>query len=208
MEDYVHDIIAEFCKVPAACEELGLGDGIQFSNHTNSLGANETLGAETSQPSRTFHPRPDQFCNHRLDGNTNTLLTTVEYKPPHKLPVATLRVGLRPVDLWKDMVRSNKIPTDQDAKSRYNAERLVCSAVVQEYHVMIHEGLEYSYLTNGLARVLLCVPQDEPTTLYYFFCDPHSEVDPAGDMIPQLSKTSVARVLCLCLMAFRSLVRG
>ncbi|OQD78160.1 hypothetical protein PENDEC_c001G03049 [Penicillium decumbens] len=205
VEEHVHDIIAELCKVPAACEEFGLGDGIQFSNHMNSLGGNEPIKADTSQP---LHPRPDQFCIHRVDGNTNTLLTTVEYKPPHKLPVANLRVGLRPMDLWKDMVRSNKIPTDQDAKLRYNAERLVCSAIVQEYHVMIQEGLEYSYLINGLARVLLRVPQDEPTTLYYFFCDPHREVDLAGDMISQLSKTSVVRVLCLCLMAFRSPVRG
>ncbi|KAJ5117650.1 hypothetical protein N7448_011282 [Penicillium atrosanguineum] len=208
VEEHVHDIIAQLCELPAACDEFGLGDGIQFSNHTNSLSANETIEADASQPSSTSHPRPDQFCIHRVDGNTNTLLTTVEYKPPHKLPIATLRVGLRPMDLWKNMVRSNKVPTDQDAKLRYNAERLVCSAIVQEYHVMIQEGLEYSYLTNGLARVLLRVPQDEPTTLYYFFCDPHSEVDPAGDMNSQLSKTSVARVLCLCLMAFRSPARG
>lgn len=73
---------------------------------------------------------------------------------------------------------------------------------------MIQEGLEYSYLTNGIARVLLRVPRDDPTTLYYFFCDPHNEVDIAGDMNHQLSKISVARVLCLCLMAFRSPTRG
>ncbi|KAL7649127.1 hypothetical protein ACMYSQ_012472 [Aspergillus niger] len=208
VEEHVHDIISELCKLPAACDEFGLGDGIQFVNHTNSLSRNETSQADTSQPSSTPSPRPDQFCIRRVDGNTKTLLTTVEYKPPHKLPVATLRLGLRPMDLWKKMVRSNKIPTDQDAKLKYNAERLVCSAIVQEYHVMIQEGLEYSYLTNGIARVLLRVPQDEPTTLYYFFCDPDSEVNTAADTFSQLSKTSVARVLCLCLMAFRSPVRG
>lgn len=93
------------------------------------------------------------------------------------------------MDLWKKIVRSNKIPTDQDAKLRYNAERLVCSAIIQEYHVMIQEGLEYSYLTNGIARVLLRVPQDEPTTLYYFFCDPLSEVNTAANSFSQLSKT-------------------
>jgi hypothetical protein len=202
VEEHVHDIIAELCKLPAACEEFGLGDGIRFSNHTNSLKENETTEADIN------HPRPDQFCIHRVDGSTNTLLTTVEYKPPHKLPVATLRVGLCPMDLWKDMVRSNKIPTDQEAKMRYNAKRLVCSAIVQEYHVMIQEGLEYSYVTNGLTRVLLRVPRDKPSTLYYFFCDPHNEVKPEGDITSQLSKTSVARVLCLCLMAFRSPVRG
>lgn len=106
------------------------------------------------------------------------------------------------------MVRSNKIPTEQEAKLRYNAQRLAYSTIVQEYHTIFEEGYEYSYMTNGLTHILLRVPQDEPTTLYYFFCDPHSEVDLAGDITSQLSKTSIARVLCFCLMAFRSPTRG
>ncbi|CAG7934244.1 unnamed protein product [Penicillium olsonii] len=206
VEEHVHDIITQLCKLPAARDEFGLGDGIQFSNHTNSLTENETPEADASQPSSIHHPRPDQFCIHRVDDTTTTLLTSVEYKPPHKLSVATLRMGLRPMDLWKDMVRSNKIPTNQEAKLRYNAERLVCSALVQEYHVMIQEGLEYSYVTNGIARVLLRVPHDDPGTLYYFLCDPNSDVD--MEMEATLENTSVARTLSLCLMAFRSPVRG
>ncbi|KAK5790552.1 hypothetical protein VI817_007839 [Penicillium citrinum] len=208
VEEHVHDIITELCKIPAARHEFGLGDGIQFSNHTNILNESQATEASESRISSIHHPRPDQFCIHRVDGNTDTLLTSVEYKPPHKLSVAILRMGLRPMDLWKDLVRSNKIPTDQEAKLRYNAERLVCSALVQEYHVMIEEGLEYSWVTNGITRVLLRVPRDNPSTLYYFFCDPNSEVRPGGDFISNLSKTSVARVLCLCLMAFHSPVRG
>ncbi|KAJ6105282.1 hypothetical protein N7523_010092 [Penicillium sp. IBT 18751x] len=206
VEEHVHDIITELCKLPAARDEFGLGDGIQFSNHTNSLNENGAPEADASQPSNVHHPRPDQFCIHRVDDNTTTLLTSVEYKPPHKLSVATLRMGLRPMDLWKDMVRSNKIPTNQEAKLRYNAERLVCSALVQEYHVMIQEGLEYSYVTNGIARVLLRVPHDDPGTLYYFLCDPNSEVN--MEMEASFANTSVARTLCLCLMAFHSPVRG
>ncbi|KAL4931879.1 uncharacterized protein BDV17DRAFT_279971 [Aspergillus undulatus] len=208
VEEHVHDIITELCKLPAARDEFGLGDGIQFSSHTNSLNENEVPEANASQSSSVHHPRPDQFCIHRVDGNTTTLLTSVEYKPPHKLSVATLRMGLRPMDLWKDMVRSNKIPTSHEAKLRYNAERLVCSALVQEYHVMIQEGLEYSYVTNGVARVLLRVPHDDPSTLYYFLCDPNSELNTEVEDSFRLQETSVARILCLCLMAFRSSVRG
>ncbi|KAJ5788385.1 hypothetical protein N7457_003375 [Penicillium paradoxum] len=208
VEEHVHDIVTELCKLPAARDELCLGDGIQFSNHTNSLNDNDTTKADTSQASTVPNPRPDQFCIHRVDSNTTTLLATVEYKPPHKLPVATLRLGLRPMDLWKDMVKSNKIPTNKEAKLRYNAERLVCSALVQEYHVMIQEGLEYSYVTNGIARVLLRVPYDDPSTLYYFLCDPNSEIDGDAEDSFQQTKTSVARILCLCLMAFRSPTRG
>ncbi|KAJ9480944.1 hypothetical protein VN97_g12570 [Penicillium thymicola] len=166
------------------------------------------MEVEADQLPSTSQPRPDQFCINRVDGNSTTILTTVEYKPPHKLPSATMRIGLRPMDLWKDMVRTNKTSTDQEKKLKHNTERLVCSAIVQEYHVMIQEGLEYSYLTNGLTRVLLRVPRDQPSTLYYFFCDPHSEVTPESDITSQLWKSSVVRVLCLCLMAFRSPTRG
>ncbi|KAL4924650.1 uncharacterized protein BDV17DRAFT_208325 [Aspergillus undulatus] len=208
VEDHVRDIITELCKLPAARAEFGLGDTIQFSSHTNSLNETEVSKVVASQPSSTPQPKPDQYCIHRVDSNVSTVITSVEYKPPHKLSVATLRMGLHPMDLWRAMVKSNKIPTGQEAKLRYNAERLACSAIVQEYHVMIQEGLEYSYVTNGIARVLLRVPQDNPSTLYYFFCDPNSEVDPEVDYNFQLLRTSVARTLCLCLLAFRSPTRS
>ncbi|CDM37285.1 unnamed protein product [Penicillium roqueforti FM164] len=73
----------------------------------------------------------------------------------------------------------DKIPTDQEAKLRYNAERLVCSTLVQEYRVMIQKDSSIPIEVN---------PEDE----YY----------------SQLLKISVARTLCLCLMAFRSPTRG
>ncbi|CAG8106649.1 unnamed protein product [Penicillium salamii] len=208
VEYHVHRIITELCKLPAARDEFGLGDGIQFNNHTNILHENEAIEADPSQESSVHHPKPDQFCINRVDDKTTTVLTSVEYKPPHKLSVAALRLGLRPMDLWKDMVKSNKIPTDQEAKLKYNAEQLVCSALAQEYHVMIQEGLEYSYVTNGIARVLLRVPHDDPSTLYYFLCDPNNEMNAGVEDDFQQLNTSVARTLCLCLMAFRSVARG
>ncbi|KAJ5429141.1 hypothetical protein N7491_006157 [Penicillium cf. griseofulvum] len=207
VENYVYNIIQELCKIDAARQEFKLGDGIKFENHTNLLEADEGVEA-TDQLSKIEHPKADSyFFIHRIDGDTHTLLASAEYKPPHKLPVEAFRRGLRDMDLYKHMVRSNKIPTDKEAKLKYDAERLVCSAIVQEYHVMIQEGFEYSYVTTGIARVLLRVPLDDPSTLYYHFCDPNSEVDPEDENGFQEPKTSVARVLCLCLMAFRSSIR-
>ncbi|KAJ5562929.1 hypothetical protein N7461_001690 [Penicillium sp. DV-2018c] len=240
VEAPVRDIIAELCKIPAARDEFGLGEGIEWTDHKNCLNENETAEVDASQPNETTEvdasqpnetteadasqtnetteanasrlssvsrPRPDQYCIHRV-GGTEALLTTVEYKPPHKLPVAALRMGLRPMDLWEEMIRSNKIPTEPEERVRYNAERLVCAVLTQEYHVMIRDGLEYSYVTNGIARVLLRVPHDTPGTLYYFLCDPNSELGPEVGHSSQLQKTSIARTLCLCLMAFRSTARG
>ncbi|KAK1141161.1 hypothetical protein N8T08_009328 [Aspergillus melleus] len=61
---------------------------------------------------------------------------------------------------------------EEPEKSRYHAERLVGSAIVQEFHVMVQEGLEYSYLTNGLMDVQLWVRYDDPATFYYHLGDP------------------------------------
>ncbi|KAI2786099.1 hypothetical protein POX_h09866 [Penicillium oxalicum] len=173
VEEQIYNIITELCKIPAARDEFNLGEGIQYNNHKNLL-EDEIIDAYTNQSSSVHRPRPDQFCIHRVGDNTTHVLTSIEYKPPHKLSVATLHIGLRPMDLWKYTVRSKKIPTDEEAKLRYNAERLVCSALVQEYHIMIQEGIEYSYVTNGIARFLLRVARNNPETLYYFLYDPNT----------------------------------
>ncbi|KUL81296.1 hypothetical protein ZTR_09231 [Talaromyces verruculosus] len=175
VEDHVHDIIAELCKIPAAQERFRLGNGVAFDNHAHTLDDSEDADEEVLDRSNSRHPRADQFCIHRVDGTTNILLTTVEYKPPHKLSVENLRKGLRPMEFWEEVVNRNEIPVEKNAKLIYNAEQLANSVLAQEYHVMIQEGLEYSYITNGLALVLLRVPYDDPSTLYYFPCEPNME---------------------------------
>ncbi|KAL4994947.1 hypothetical protein BDV10DRAFT_142818 [Aspergillus recurvatus] len=208
VEDHVRDIISELCKIPAAREEFMLGDGIWFDNHTNALTESQAeLDASHPHPHISRRPRPDQFCIHRVDGSTNSLLLTVEYKPPHKLSVETLRAGLRPMELWEEMVKCNTVPTDPMEKLRYNAERLVVSAIVQAFDVMIEEGRADAILTNGLTRVLLHVPYEDPTTLLYHFCEPNTEIDEEDLQDLRQPKTSIARVLCHCLQSFRSPTR-
>lgn len=207
VEDHTRYIFSELCKIPAAREEFGLGDGVLFDSHPNGLNNTETVEKDTKDASDTPRGKPDQLFIHRVDDRTTTLLTTVEYKPPHKLPSEDIRRGLRDMDLWKEMVRSNKVPNGEAESLVYNSQRLVCSAIVQEYHVMIQEGLEYSYLTTGMALVLLRVPYDEPSTLYYYLCEPNQEVD-HGDGDLQYPNTAIARVLCLCLLSFCSQPRN
>ncbi|CAG8905076.1 unnamed protein product [Penicillium nalgiovense] len=173
----IYESVCRYLQPPKGCTRViyvtgcfRLGNGIWFDNHPNALDDDNEVDA--SQPSTTKPSKPDQFCIYQRDGNRRTLLTTVEYKPPHKLSSANLRLGLRPMDFWREVVQPDRVPTEEPEKSRYHAERLVGSAIVQEFHVMIQEGLEYSYLTNGLMDVQLWVPYDDPTTLYYHLSDP------------------------------------
>jgi hypothetical protein len=205
VEDHVHDIVAELCKIPEAREEFRLGNGVWFDNHANALDEDDEVDA--TQPSITKPSKPDQFCIHRMDGNRSTLLTTVEYKPPHKLSATNLREGLRPMDFWQEVVQPDRVPTEEPEKSRYNAARLVGSAIVQEFHVMIQEGLEYSYLTNGLMDVQLWVPYDDPTTLYYDLGDPGMFGNTGVGRLGRSPMTRIERTLCLCLMSFRTFLR-
>lgn len=205
VEDHTRYIFSELCKIPAAREEFRLGDGVLFDSHTNIF--DETQISNTN--SGGTHPRgkPDQFFIHRVDEETTTLLATVEYKPPHKLSLADIHRGLCDMDLWKEMVRSNKVPNGETESLIYNSRRRVCSAITQEYHVMIQEGLEYSYVTTGMALILLWVPYDNPATLHYHLCEPNQEVDNGYGGLPH-PNTSIARVLCLCLMSFHSRPRN
>jgi hypothetical protein len=52
------------------------------------------------------------------------------------------------MEFWKKVVKQHKIPTDRDKKWKCDAEKLAGSVLVQEYHVMIQEGLEFSHATN------------------------------------------------------------
>lgn len=85
------------------------------------------------------------------------------------------------MDFWETVVKPDTIPTDTAEKLRQNAERLVGSVLAQEYNVMIQEGPENSSITNGLAQVLLYVPYDDPSTLYYYLCEPSMDVVPLLD---------------------------
>ncbi|KAJ5355711.1 hypothetical protein N7517_010320 [Penicillium concentricum] len=83
---------------------------------------------------------------------------------------------------------------------------MVGAVLVQEYHVMICEGLEYSYVTTRLALVLLCVPLETPDTLLYFLCEPNMEMQ--DDFNYRQPSTAIARILCLALMSCQSHVRN
>lgn len=193
----MRDIISELCKIPAAREEFGLGDGVWFDNHANVLDEIEQSESDNRLPTS----RPDQFCIHRVDDESNTLLTTVEYKLPHKLSVETIRAGFRRMEFWQEVVKPDTIPTDGLEKLRYNAARLAGSVGVQQFHVMIQQGLGCSYITNGLTDVQLWVPFDDPATLYYDVGEPDLNINMDFTNV-RAPRTRLERALCSCLMSF------
>ncbi|KAM3547180.1 hypothetical protein MY1884_009682, partial [Beauveria asiatica] len=217
VEDPVRVIIERLKMVQDARAAFALGDGVIFENHPHALSevADEVVDSGTpataSAPPRTPDHRrdlnklrPDQICVYRSDNTAlsrRTMIYISEYKPPHKLTAPHLRVGLRDMDIYKEVVNRKTIPTaaDPDALFRYHAERLTASAITQTYHYMIESGLEYSLLTTGEAIVFLKVDWTDPGTLYYHLAEPAHEV------MPHLSHfhicTAVGQYLAFTLLA-------
>jgi hypothetical protein len=189
VEDPVRAIIQQLKEVGPICEAFQIGDGVIFENHPHALSevAEEVVEKEFPPTPRTpdhrqrLHQlRPDQICVYRSDDTPaarRTMVFVSEYKPPHKLTAPHLRLGLRAMDVFREVVNRKTIPTSVDPTSRfqYHADKLTASAVTQTYHYMIESGLEYGLLTTGEAIVFLKVDWDEPETLYYHLAEPGPE---------------------------------
>ncbi|OJZ81326.1 hypothetical protein ASPFODRAFT_146246 [Aspergillus luchuensis CBS 106.47] len=208
VENHVVSIIAELSKIPAAREYFHLNfEGIKYMNHLSNLRSFMKVLCKERGVTLPITSKPDSVCLW-YDEEGERLVLTGEYKPPHKLPMDTLRAGLRTHNFYEEIVGSHTIPTEETERMKYKAARLAGSAIVQEYHTMILLGLEYGYVTTGLGIVLLRVPYDNPQTLQFHLCEPHMEVDQGGDKWSLRPLTAIARVLCLTLMGFGSQPRG
>ncbi|KAI1026501.1 hypothetical protein LB504_013126 [Fusarium proliferatum] len=146
VEDPVRVIIQQLREVETVTAAFEIGDGIVFENHPHALGdtAEEVVERETPATPRTpdhgrdlNQLRPDQICVTRSNNDPfapSTMVYISEYKSPCKLTVKHLRIGLRPMDIYKEVVNRKTIPTsvDPDALFRYHAERLTASAITQK----------------------------------------------------------------------------
>ncbi|KAI1157439.1 hypothetical protein F5B18DRAFT_645050 [Nemania serpens] len=216
VEDPVTAIMDELKKVGEFRSAFDIGNGIIFENHPNAISdsAEEVVAreAELSPPQTPGHGldlnqlRPDQICVYRSDDEPSkrTMIYVSEYKAPHKLTAPHLRLGLRSMNIYKEVVNRKTIPTsaDPEARFRYHAERLTAAALTQTYHYMILGGLEFGLLTTGEAIVFLKIDWEEPDTLYYHLAEPKSEV--AAHLHNLQSCAAVGQYLAFGLVALGS----
>ncbi|CAJ2504427.1 Uu.00g118210.m01.CDS01 [Anthostomella pinea] len=218
VEDPVRSIIERFRTEGGVKSEFDIAGGIVFENHPNAISdmAEEVLArrADTTQarPTTPNHALrrgsrlcPDQICVYRDDGTQpggRTAAYIIEYKAPHKLTAPHLRLGLRRMDICKEVVNRSTIPaaTNNTERFRYHADKLTAAAVTQTFHYMIEGGLEYSYLTTGEVIVFLKIDWSDPTKLYYHLAEPGPEVAAHPDQAGYC--TAVGQVLAFSLMAF------
>lgn len=135
VEEPVTEVISQLVRIPAAQCRFALGDGITIENHTNRF--SEEPGQEQKQEFAPRRPSSYQNCIYRRKDDDRTLLYISEYRAAQKLPDSYLRAGLRPMNMWEEVVQRLTIPVDPSGKLKYNAERLSCAAVTQAFEYMI-----------------------------------------------------------------------
>ncbi|KAK2666229.1 hypothetical protein RAB80_018329 [Fusarium oxysporum f. sp. vasinfectum] len=217
VEDPVRAIVEELKQVKDVRSVFDLGNGIVFENHPHAISdvAEEVVEREgpPALPQTPDHRRdlgllrPDQICVYRSDDDLpewRRMLHVEEYKPPHKLSLPLLRVGLRPMNIYKEVVNRKTIPKSADTKARfqYNAEKLTAAAVTQTYHYMIESGLEHGVLTTGEAFIFFKIDWNCPQRLQYHLAEPVPEVLAHPENAHLC--TAVAQYLAFTLMALGS----
>ncbi|KAG9228961.1 hypothetical protein BJ875DRAFT_489361 [Amylocarpus encephaloides] len=109
--------------------------------------------------SRGITGSADQFCIYELADGQRVPVVLIEYKAPHKLPLAEIVVGLRGVIRPAEEV-INKEGDDLEFLSK----SLVAAVVTQLFSSMIGKGVQRGYVLTGDAIIFLYIP-DDPTTV-------------------------------------------
>ena len=202
VENRVKEVVGQLVQLPAAQSDLKLGQGISFENHTNTI--TEEPGQVEPVPRQSLST--DQNCVYMENDNERRLLYIIEYKAAHKLSDAFLRAGLRSMNMLKEVVHKVKISTDPEEKLLENSKYLSCAAITQTFDYMIKGGLEYGCLTNGRMKVMLRVPEDDPSTLHYCLVEPSKDAEPDADddLGFRFPYTAVGYQLGLTLLACQS----
>jgi hypothetical protein len=117
--------------------DFPLGDRIQFYNHANAFD-DEPIHPQAQKRMRS---QPNRFCVQQKDSESS-LKFPIKDKASHKLMPKNLRAGLRPMNVWKEVVQRPTIPLDRDKKLEYNAELLTNSALTHAYDSMMHHSSE------------------------------------------------------------------
>ncbi|RYP56570.1 hypothetical protein DL771_011749 [Monosporascus sp. 5C6A] len=214
VENAVRKMFEEAYKDPPLRSRLGLEGTITFESHTNlgntdnaisepmehvSIGGSDADAAvpaprkTTRRKARGKGNRADQFCIYRTSHGQNIPTVAIEYKPPHKLSLDEIVMGL------ESEIQPKRDVIHKDGNGFAFASRTLAAAVVtQLFSYMIGKGIQYGYVCTGEAFVFLFIP-DDPTIVYYSVCVPNLDV--MDDDGTRLHRTAVAQVFAFILQA-------
>ena len=236
VESQVSQIIKHFSTDPVIKEKLHLNGGVVFENHQNTLSFDDPevasrmhqLNLQTPRKDSTKHnpvmarapelvlKHTDQMCVYNVAEGQKILCFIIEYKAPHKLTLAHLKEGLRPMNPMKDLMQCPNIPSKDQAEARvaYHSGLLVAAVITQAFSYMVESGLQFGYVCTGEAFVFLNVRPEDPTTVYYHLSIPNIDVGSSTGWSPdstapnRLHLTALGQVLSFTLQSLQQRALG
>ena len=191
-------IIEQLNADSAISQRLKLKGEIEFENHPNTLSdGDEKVASRLQNISLTTSDRffinsfiasatqkiivpknVDQIVVYHKQNNEKIANLIVEYKTAHKLILANIHADLHPMNLDKDVINRQTVPSKEAMAERfeYHSERLVAAAICQCFSYMVDCGLMYEYVCTGEAFIFLQIPEN-PDTVYYSLFIPNTDVE-------------------------------
>ncbi|KAI4134372.1 MAG: hypothetical protein LQ341_006032 [Variospora aurantia] len=211
LKDFQHRAVEDFASAILGA----LGHNVSFRNQSHSLaeGAEEVQerGTNPSDPLPSV-PEPrnaDQICIYKNDDDRNEPLIIIEYKAPHKLTQAILRLGLETTELDVCAIRDEAEMFKGKKKTKYEARWLAAAAASQTYDYMLKSGAVYGCIVTGESIVFLWLDIDTPDTLYYHLALPKLEAYSDKSSTTFLHPyTAVGYLATFCQMALHVEPRG
>ncbi|OBT85169.1 hypothetical protein VE02_05617 [Pseudogymnoascus sp. 03VT05] len=167
------------------------------AGRSRAKGKGKQVGGQHKTKGASWRKRvgsADQFCITGKSDGQMVPVVSIEYKAPHKFPLAQIVAGLngeiRPGD---EII--NKEGDDFDFLSK----TLVAAVITQLFSYMIAKGVQHGYVFDGEAIIFLYIPNDDPSTVYYHLSIPR--LDFQEDDENRLHRTSVAQILAFVLGA-------
>lgn len=192
VENPVRTLIEEVFRDEQLREQLQLQGKMIFESHTNlpqpskasidegmeqmsiteqsslHTGGNRAKGKQgnSSGAGRRRAGSADQFCIYLMSDGTRIPVVSIEYKPPHKLPLSQIIAGL------KGEIRPTKEVINMDGDDfDLHSKCLVAAVITQLFSYMIRKGIQWGYVFVGVAIIFLYIPVD-PTTVRYHLSIP------------------------------------
>ncbi|KAI9746369.1 MAG: hypothetical protein M1818_000081 [Claussenomyces sp. TS43310] len=133
----------------------------------------------------------DQFCIYEMSDGQRIPVVSIEYKPPHKLPLAQIVAGLR-----GEIHPAEEVINQDGDDFVFLSKSLLAAVVTQLFSYMIRKGIRWGYIFVGEAIIFLYIPDDPATVLYHLSIP---RLDFQDDDENRFHRTSVAQIFAFFL---------
>ncbi|KFY50343.1 hypothetical protein V495_00302 [Pseudogymnoascus sp. VKM F-4514 (FW-929)] len=114
-------------------------------------------------------------------------VVSIEYKAPHKFPLAQIIAGLN-----GEIRPGDEIINKEGDDFEFLSKSLVAAVITQLFSYMVAKGVQHGYVFDGKVIIFLYIPNYDPSTVCYHLSIPRLDFQEADEN--RLHRTSIAQI--------------